>query len=54
MAAAASAINIQVTRDLPQFWNVNATVEYLPDPHSIPQGVWPVQLVPRHSDFDRL
>ncbi len=45
MAAAAAAINVQVTRDLPQFWSVTATVEYLPDPQSIPQGVWPVQLV---------
>jgi hypothetical protein len=26
MAAAAEAINVQVTRDLPQFWHVNATV----------------------------
>jgi hypothetical protein len=45
MAAAAAALNVQVTRDLPQFWSVNATVAYLPDPHNIPQGVWPVQLV---------
>jgi hypothetical protein len=45
MAAAAEALNVQVTRDLPQFWNVNATVSYRPDPHSIPQGMWPVQLV---------
>lgn len=42
MAAAAAAINVQVTRDLPQFWSVTATVEYLPDPQSIPQGVWPI------------
>jgi hypothetical protein len=45
MAAAAEALNVQVTRDLPQFWNVNAAVSYRPDPHSIPQGMWPVQLV---------
>jgi hypothetical protein len=45
MAAAAAALNIQVTRDLPQFWSVSATVSYLPDPHKIPQGYWPVQLV---------
>ena len=45
MAAAAEAINVQVTRDLPQFWNVNATVSYRPKPDSIPQGMWPVQLV---------
>ena len=45
MAAAAEALNVQVTRDLPQFWNVHATVSYRPDPNSIPQGMWPVQLV---------
>jgi hypothetical protein len=42
---AAAALNLQVMRDLPQFWNVQATVRYLPDPHKIPAGVWPVQLV---------
>ncbi len=45
MTAAAAALNIQVTRDLPQFWSVSATVAYLPNPHAIPQGVWPVQIV---------
>ena len=43
--SAALALNLQVTRDLPQFWPVTATVSYLPDPHKIPAGVWPVQLV---------
>src|SRR5277367_4232229 len=41
----AAALNIQVTRDLPQFWSISATVMYLPSPHKIPAGVWPVQLV---------
>ena len=45
LAAAAAALNIQVTRDLPHFWPVTATVAYLPDPHRVPQGVWPVQIV---------
>jgi hypothetical protein len=45
MAAAAEAINVQVTRDLPQFWNINAAVSYRPDHTTIPQGMWPVQLV---------
>jgi hypothetical protein len=45
MAAAAEALNVQVTRDLPQFWNIQATVSYRPDPKSVPQGMWPVQLV---------
>lgn len=43
--AAAAALNIQVTRDLPQFWNVQATVQYLPQASKVPAGVWPVQLV---------
>ena len=41
----AQALNIQVARDLPQFWNVQATVIYLPDPRRIPAGVWPAMLV---------
>ena len=45
MAAAAEAINVQVTRDLPGYWGVNAAVSYRPDFKSIPQGMWPVQLV---------
>jgi hypothetical protein len=45
MQSVAAALNIQVTRDLPQFWSVSATVMYLPNPHKIPVGVWPVQLV---------
>src|SRR3984957_15227068 len=44
--AAAAALNIQVMRDLPQYWDVKATVEYLPDAKKIPVGVWPVFLVP--------
>jgi len=43
--AAAVALNLQVTRDLPQFWPMTATVMYLPNPKKIPAGVWPVQLV---------
>jgi hypothetical protein len=45
--AAAAALNIQVTRDLPQFWPVQATVQYLPNHAKVPAGVWPVQLVAR-------
>jgi len=41
----ATALNIQVTRDLTQFWNVQATVIHLTNPSKIPPGVWPVQLV---------
>jgi hypothetical protein len=43
--SAAIALNLQVTRDLPQFWPVSATVTYLPNPKKIPSGIWPVQLV---------
>jgi hypothetical protein len=43
--AAAAAINVQVTRDLPQFWHSHATVIYLPNAKKIPSGVWPVKLV---------
>lgn len=43
--AAAIALNLQVTRDLPQFWPTSATVLCLPNPKKIPAGVWPVQLV---------
>lgn len=43
--AAAVALNLQVTRDLPQFWPITATVMYLPNPKKVPAGVWPVQLV---------
>ena len=43
--ATAAALNMQVMRDLPQFWNVQATVRYLPNSKKVPVGVWPVLLV---------
>jgi len=45
MQAVAAALTIQVTRDLPQFWNVHATVTHQPNASKIPAGVWPVFLV---------
>jgi hypothetical protein len=45
LQTAAAALNVQVTRDLTQFWNVQATVMSLPSPNKIPAGVWPVFLV---------
>jgi hypothetical protein len=45
MEEAAAALHIQVTRDLPQFWPIQASVTYLRDPNQIPVGVWPVMLV---------
>jgi len=43
--SAAAALNIQVMRDLTQFWNVQATVTYLPHKSKLPAGVWPVRLL---------
>ncbi|HKD70420.1 MAG TPA: hypothetical protein VKB84_26520 [Candidatus Binataceae bacterium] len=40
----AAALNVQVTRDLPQFWPMQATVLALPK-NKVPSGVWPVLLV---------
>ena len=45
MQSVAAALNIQVTRDVPQFWPVQATVQYLSSAKKIPAGVWPVKLV---------
>jgi len=45
MQAVAAALTIQVTRDLTQFWNIQATVTYLPNAKKIPASVWPVFLV---------
>lgn len=45
VAAAAHAFNIQVMRDLPQVWDITATVMFLPDANHVPSGVWPVFLV---------
>jgi hypothetical protein len=42
--AAGASLNIQVMRDLPQFWNIQATVMSLPH-GKVPAGVWPVNLV---------
>jgi hypothetical protein len=45
MQSVAAALNVQVTQHLPQFWNVQASVQYLPNHHRIPSGFWPVKLV---------
>ncbi len=54
---AAAALNMQVIRDVPQFWPVQGTVIYLPDMRKVPSGVWPVQLVshlpPNKGGFHR-
>ena len=41
----AAALNVQVIRDLPQYWNVQASVSLVRNPNRIPTGVWPVLLV---------
>src|SRR5271163_841421 len=46
VSSVAAALNVQVTRDLPQFWSVQATVTSLPHAKKVPAGVWPVHLVP--------
>jgi hypothetical protein len=45
MQSVAAALNLQVTRELPQFWAVQASVQYLPNAKKVPAGVWPVKLV---------
>ena len=45
LARVAAAISLQVSRDFMPIWNVTAVVSALPDPDSIPPGVWPVFLV---------
>ncbi len=50
MSDAATALNIQVSRDLPQFWPATATVTYVADITLIPQGVWPVMIVSQLDD----
>lgn len=41
----AAALNVQVNRDLTQFWPLHASVQFLPRGTKVPVGVWPVQLV---------
>jgi hypothetical protein len=45
VSSVAAALNVQVTRDLPQFWSVQATVTSLPHDKKVPAGVWPINLV---------
>jgi hypothetical protein len=46
VTSVAAALNVQVTRDLPQYWTVQATVTSLAHTKKVPAGVWPVHLVP--------
>lgn len=50
VSASAAALNLQVMRDLPQCWEIHATVHHLVDPRKIPPSVWPLLLVPELPD----
>lgn len=50
LVAAAAAIDVQVKRDLAQFWPVCATVSTLPNAAVLPPGVWPIFIVSRIDD----
>jgi hypothetical protein len=45
LAEVAAALDVQVTRDVSRIWDIQATVQFLPYKHKIPQGVWPVFVV---------
>jgi hypothetical protein len=45
LTAVASALNLQVQRDLAPIWHVSATVTALPDATQVPLGTWPILLV---------
>ena len=46
LARVATVLDLQIKRDLAQFWPVSATVSALTSPICIPTGVWPVYVVP--------
>ena len=50
LTAVAAAIDVQVKRDLAQFWPISATVSALSSPLDIPPGVWPLFIVSRIDD----
>ena len=45
LSRVAAAVGLQVSRDFQPLWNVSATVTPLPNPDSIPPGVWPIFVV---------
>jgi hypothetical protein len=50
LSAAAAAINVQVNRDLAQYWNVSASISALSAEGGVPPGLWPVFIVPAIKD----
>ena len=44
LAATASAIQKQITRDLGPIWGIQATINSFPDLKSIPAGYWPITI----------
>jgi hypothetical protein len=45
LAAVSAALQKQATRDLPQFWDINATVDAFPRLEDVPIGYWPIILM---------
>ena len=45
LARVAAALSVQVSRDFAPIWQIPAVISALPDPDSVPPGVWPVFLV---------
>ena len=45
LAAVATALNLQVSRDFSPIWQVSATVSALPGASHAPPGVWPIFVV---------
>jgi hypothetical protein len=50
LAKVAAAIDMQVRRDVAQFWPISAVVFALPGPLAVPPGVWPVYVVSQIDD----
>ncbi len=40
-----AALQKQALRDLAPIWDIQATVDYFPDVHSIPPGYWPITIM---------
>jgi hypothetical protein len=45
LAAVATALNLQVSRDFSPIWGVSATVSAFPGAAHVPPGVWPIFIV---------
>jgi hypothetical protein len=45
LAEVAAVLDLQVTRDVSRYWDVQATVQHVPYRSHIPQSVWPIFVV---------